>query len=314
MNRIFSKLLAIGLILVLASLIIAVIGLSIVGWDFTKISGISITEGSYTELGEITEINVKVDTSEVSLVFDETAEAVTVTYNNEENKSGETVREVSVTEADGKLTISEKINWKRSLGLFNFNNTRVTVTLPTSRIYTLNIETDTGDVSVKGSATATTAKFETDTGDIYIEKINTGLLSLSVDTGDITLKDTSATLMIDIETNTGDVLLGGALSSPAVKIETDTGDVKINGTLTAQTVKIETDTGDVKEGLVDAASITLISDTGDFKLKLVGKSSDYKTSVSLHTGDTNVSKNLSGDKSLDIRSDTGDVYIYFTEN
>ena len=82
MNRIFSKLLVIGLFLILASLIIAVIGLSVIGWDFSKISGISLTEDTYAELDKITEINVNIDSSDVRLVFDDTAEAVTVTYNN----------------------------------------------------------------------------------------------------------------------------------------------------------------------------------------------------------------------------------------
>lgn len=336
MKRILPKILAIGLVAIILGAIVFAVGLAAAKWDIRKISGITVTEDTYTETGAAQNINIKLDVTDLTVVFDENADKISLVYPTEKNKKDEVISEFVIDESGNTLNLTQKSNWKRQTILFNFTSTKATLTVPAGRIVSLNVKTDTGDVKIQGNATLTNSSIETDTGDVSIEKIDTDTLNIKVDTGKITVKGGTATNKISCESNTGDIRFSGNINSDAVEVKTDTGDFKIDGDLTSDTVTAETDTGDVEirgnltaslinidtdtgdveseHCVIDSARIIITTDTGDVEITVAGNPPDYQVMLDIGTGDSNIKPNLTGTRLLSFESDTGDLTVRFAGN
>ena len=64
---------------------------------------------------------------------------------------------------------------------------------------------------------------------------------------------------------------------------------------------------------MNANVISLETDTGDISVTLFGKKAGYSIYVNTDTGDSNVTSEAGGEKTLKIDTDTGDVNVYFQE-
>ena len=316
MKKNFPKLLAIGIVSIILGSIVFVVGLAAAGWDTKAISGITTTEHAYEETGSVQKLSISLDTADLTVVFDEDADKISVVYYTEKNKKDKPVSDITVTEEGGTLSITQKTFWTRALFLFNFEKPKVTVTVPKERTTTLKLETDTGDIKLLGDARLIGSSIEADTGDIFVEKFDTDSLMLETDTGKITLNDGYASGKIGIKVNTGDVKLAGDISADKVEVTLDTGDLEFFGTLASASLNITTDTGDVeckRDGVINAERISVNSDTGDVSIRLFGKQADYQALIETDTGDSNISSNLTGARVFNFESDTGDLTVHFTE-
>ena len=316
MKKFFPKLLAIGIVSIILGSIVFVVGLAAAGWDIKAISGITVNEHTYEEVGSVQKLSVSLDTADLTVVFDEDADKISVVYYTEKNKKDKPVSDITVTEEGGTLSITQKTFWTRALFLFNFEKPKVTVTVPKERTTTLKLETDTGDIKLLGDARLISSSIEADTGDIFVEKFDTDSLMLETDTGKITLNDGYASGKIGIKVNTGDVKLLGDVTADRVEVVTDTGDLKIYGKLTATALNIKSDTGYVeceRDGVIDAVRITVTVDSGDVEITLFGAQTDYQALIKTDTGDSNISSNLTGARVFNFESDAGDLTVHFTE-
>ena len=166
MKNSLAKILAIGIVALLLGAIIFVIGLAAAGWNIFNISGITVTDNTYNEAGTVQNLNINLDTSDLTIIFDESADKISVVYPTEKNQKGELVSEITVTESGNTLSVTHKNSWKKHVFLFNFTDTKIKITVPAKRVMSLNVETDTGDVKLEGNATLANSAIETDTGDI----------------------------------------------------------------------------------------------------------------------------------------------------
>ncbi len=309
--RLIKRLLKISVALIVVGGIAFVIALGSVDWKIKALSTTVAKQSVYTETTAVHTVVLDFDTTDVAVVFGDRLE---VSYPVLYTRGGKKASKVTVYESNGRLEIRSRDIWYYQLGL-NFTEEKIKLTLPTDRECSLILETDTGDISVKGDGNALKAlTIEGDTGDVKIENLTVnGRLSMEVDTGDVKLSNVTAESM-DIEGDTGDVDLRGNITAQAFKAEADTGDIEISGRITAQAFTIETDTGDVEcEGVIDSMQINVSTDTGDVEIRLAGGRGDYSVRVKTDTGSKNIENSTGGERDLRITTDTGDIKVRFAE-
>ena len=278
---------------------------------------------------------------------------LSVTYPEIFTRGGKPAVKIKTTVKNGVLYISSSTNWLRTFGIFSFDSGKAEIVLPRDRNVDLSIEVNTGDVKFIGDASTKTdyVFVETSTGNVTMQDVIAETIKIEVDTGDAKLLDSrcefaeiegdtgnvkitgSQITSTEIETDTGDVKIKDAVINSA-KIETDTGDVRLEdsamaeltvrtstgdvnivGNVCATKAKIRTSTGDVsgKSAVLDTNEIRITTSTGDVKLTLKGKISDFSFLINVSTGDSNVGSMVIGDKVFEAKVSTGDVKLYFTE-
>lgn len=318
MKKFLSKLLVFGLIFILLGGIVFLSGLAVSGWSIEKLSGITVTDTVYTESEgkNLNKLNINFNNSDVKIIFDENADAISVTYPTKTSRNGKNLTSVSIVETESTLTLKEKTHWLKNLFLWDFSDERMTVVLPAGRGVSLSVDTDNGDIKAEGKGTLKDMTLSTDNGDVdttLSEIISQGKLSFETDNGDIRIgKFDTASLSAD--SDNGDITLTDGMASDKIELSTDDGDVKIKGKIATSLFIIETDNGDVETdngGLIDAERTNIETDNGDVEIKLSGSKIDYTVSLKKDHGDSNITNQTGGSKYLSIDSDLGDIEVYF---
>ncbi len=306
---------AISLILVGGILFIGV--MSVLKWDFKKLSTNKYETNTYEIKDDFKSILINTDTADITFVPSNNSKCSVVCY-EEENANH------SVSVKDGALTVKLENNkkWYEYIGI-NFGSPKITVYIPEGEYGALTIKTSTGklempndfsfesiDVAattghVKNCASATgDIKIKTSTGGITLENVTASSLDLSVSTGDITVSGAKINGNITVHVTTGKAHLTDVTCKHLVS-SGDTGDIILKNVITAENLTIERSTGDVKFERCDAAEIWVITDTGDVTGSLL---SDKIFFANSDTGKVSVPKTASGGK-CEIRTDTGDIKI-----
>ena len=272
--------LMIAAILSVVGLTVCTISLVGVGFDFEKIDTVNEVTGVYYPDGEFDTVVAELDTADIRFLSSEDGEVKVVCHEREDIRH-------SVLVQDGKLTIREVDNrsWFEVLTGFYFGREEITVYLPKDMVCGLNVETDTGDVTLDNVLTYDLVYIATDTGDILLKNSSLGTTGLTTDTGEVVISS---------------VEFSGALG-----IFTDTGDIEMKNMTAFWDLMIEADTGDIEFERIDARNISIETNTGDVEGTLLsGKVFDVKTV----TGDKEIPVSASGG-ACKIRTDTGDIKI-----
>ncbi len=253
---------------------------------------------SYIEQGEVSFVSIRGGTADVTIVVDDTAEAIRVEYTDLVTRKGASVRKITALQSGATLSVKQKTDWFKQLFSFYAPETSVKLIVPSTRTIALQVVTGTGDIRLQGArATFASLRLEANTGDILLANTDVvceGFAELEVDTGDIKI---------------------GNFEANTVAIETDTGDVEIVGRLQANQLSIEVDSGDVdgEDGMMDCQKTVIGTDTGDVEVKMAGKRSDYTILVETDTGEKNIVDQIGGERCLEIETDTGDIDVSFAE-
>lgn len=120
----------------------------------------------------------------------------------------------------------------------------------------LDLATDTGDVTVTSVTCDKGMEVEVDTGSARLTDVTCGSLTATADTGDLTLQSEVGAVQFDgcdagalhIVTDTGDVT-GTLRSEKVFLVESDTGEIDVPKTITGGVCEIYTDTGDIQIAL-----------------------------------------------------------------
>ena len=299
MKKTLRVLLIIGLILTLIGGLEFVVGFASTGWDYKALGSMQVETLRYTEKAEnpLTSLTLDYENADVSVTIDETAESVIVDYPQLQDRNGKLLSEVTLTETDGGLSISEKVSdWK--FGMWDFTDPKVYITLPASRVYALAITTDNGDIKFTGAGQTSSVTVNTDNGDVKITSlVCENAITLTTDNGNMVLEN---------------------ISAKTLTVETNNGDVSLQGNILAEHIAIETDNGDItaKNGVLDGKVLIFESDNGDVKLQLTGSQADYAVLVETDNGKSNLSPTLNASpnaRNLKITTDNGDIHVTFTE-
>jgi len=267
-------------------------------WDFTKLSTIKYETNRY-EIPEEYE-NIQIVTKTADIVFLPSENDHTLVICREEKNVPHTV-----AVKDNTLVIEavDERAWYEYIGI-SFQSPQITVYLPQEQYDTLSVKSNTGNVEIPGNFTFDRINISVSTGSISIENISAEGLDLSVSTGRITVSNVNCVGDVSVRVSTGKASLTD-IRCKNFSTRGSTGNISLTNTVAAETLSIKRTTGDVKLDGCDAAEIFIETDTGDVTGTLL---SEKVFLVETDTGRIDVPKSVTGGK-CEISTDTGDIRI-----
>lgn len=286
-------------------------------WDFSKLSTVKYETNSYEINDKFSDISVISDTAKLNFALSDDGNCRVECYE-------ETKAKHSVTVENGTLSIkliNEK-HWYDYIGI-NFSSPKITVYLPQTEYNSLFIKESTGDVEIgEGlnfvsadislstgdlcflAENCTEVKIKTSTGNIELKNLCAVNLDLTASTGSITIVDTDCQGKINTVVSTGKTTLNNTQCAN-LNSEGSTGNIWLNNVLVKEKLSVRRSTGEVKFYLCDAGEIFIETDTGDVEGTLL---TEKVFITQTDTGNICVPKTLSGGK-CEIITDTGDIKI-----
>ena len=309
--------LIIGTSLILSGCIIFGGVMTMLQWDFTKLSTTKYETNHYEITESFNNISIITDTADVVFVPSENQKTSVVCHEQKNMKH-------SVTAHNGQLVIEgvDTRKWYEYIGI-SFGTPKITVYMPQGEYGKLSIKSSTGNIEIPkdfkfesidilestGNVTNYASALEniiikTSTGNIYVENVSAGTLDLSVSTGRITVSDVTCEGDVKIKVSTGKTNLTN-IECKNVVSSGNTGGIFLKNVIAAEKFSIERSTGDVKFDGCDAAEIFVETDTGDITGSLL---SDKVFVVEADTGSVDVPETTTGGK-CEIKTATGDINI-----
>jgi len=291
--------------------------MSMLKWDFTKLSTVKYETNNYEITENFNNISIITDTADVVFVPSENQKASVVCREQKNMKH-------SVTVQNGKLVIEvvDTRKWYEYIGI-NLGTLKITVYIPQDEYGALFVKSSTGNVEIPtefkfenidisestGNVTnyASASKniiIKTSTGNIRVENVSAGTLDLSVSTGGITVSNVTCEGNVKTNVSTGKTNLTN-IECKNVVSNGNTGAISLKNVIAAEKFAIERSTGDVKFNGCDAAEIFVKTDTGDVTGSLL---SNKVFVVETDTGSADVPKTTTGGK-CEITTSTGDINI-----
>ena len=307
----------VGAVLLLVGFVIFGGVMSIMSWDFSKLSTNKYEENSYVITEEFKSVSVDGEVADIEFIPADDGNYSVKCYEQSNMKH-------SVSVKDGVLVIEtiDTRKWYNYIGI-NVGTPKITVHIPKGEYGALSVKASTGSVevardfvfssidisvttgSVKSYASASgEMKIKTSTGYIRIEDVNVGSLDLSVTTGKVNVKNLTSLGNVSVNVTTGDAELTDVrcknLSSSG-----STGDLELGNVIAEERFSIKRSTGDVEFERCDAGEIKIETSTGDVEGTLL---SEKIFIANTDTGDKEIPNTASGGR-CEITTDTGDIEI-----
>ena len=201
-----------------------------------------------------------------------------------EIRSYKSVKHTATVE-DGTLKIKmiDKRNWTDHISIGRTESMEMTVYLPAAEYASLQVRTDTGDITILEEPSFKEMLLRSITGDISCVSVRGDVLDCMTSTGDISVRDSAFT---------------------QTKLQSDTGDFKVS-VVAGDEVHMTNNTGDVDAQNVNVRMFTCSTDTGDVALEKI-LAEDY-LQVFGNTGDIHIAN--SDAPNVNIETDTGDITV-----
>jgi len=229
---------------------------------------------------------------------------------------------------DGTLKIEmiDERNWTDFIGVFHlFGGTEtmgMTVYLPAAEYASLQVRTETGDITVQEEPSFKEMLLRSDTGEISCVGASGDVLDCMTSTGDISVHNSAPALTklqsntgdlkvsvvagdeIHVTTNTGDVDAQNA-TAPFFTCSTDTGEVELEKVTAEDYLQVFTTTGDAELDSCDAGKVNIKTETGDVSGHFLTPKWFQAHS---NTGNVRVPQTREGGECC-IQSETGDIHF-----
>ena len=253
-------------LIVAAVLVLAGIGLfagvmTMLDWDFKKLSRDKFETNEYILEQSYEKISVDTQAVDVVLMPVEGTQTRVTCY----EKAG---RKHTVQVEGDTLIIrtGEEKKWRDYIG-FHFGTAKITVSLPKGTYEALTVNNTTGDVEIASGLELGSADISVTTGDILLRNVNcTGAMKLSVSTGDICMTDLRCGTLSATGT-TGETVLANVLVSGKMEVTRTTGDIALKA-CDAEELYLKTTTGDVEGTLLTPKTFSCKTTTGDVEVPL----------------------------------------------
>ena len=304
-------------LIILLGLVIFGSVMTVLKWDFKKLSTVKYEDNEY----EITEsyhgISVNTNTSEI--IFVPSEDGGTAVSCHEQTRLTHTVE---VSEGILTVTLNDTRKWYNYLGI-GFENPKIVISMPSDNYGTLSVKSSTGDVYVAkdftfesidvkvstGNVTCLSSargdvSIKSSTGDISVENITADSVILSASTGRVTVSGVSCEGNLDVTVSTGKTYLTD-VSCEKLKSNGDTGDISLSRTVAKAALSVTRSTGSVSFDGADAPQIYVKTDTGNVNGRLL---TDKVYIVHTDTGRVDVPKTILGGR-CEITTDTGNIII-----
>lgn len=291
--------------------------MSMLKWDFAKLSTSKYESNDYEIREDYKHISIITNTADIVFVPSESPMTWVSCYEQKSN-----MHSVSVKDGTLEIDIVDTRKWYEYIGI-NFGTPKITVCIPQGEYGKLSIKSSTGDVEIPegfkfesidisestGNVTNYASalegvKIKTTTGNICVEKASAGAIDLSVSTGKVTVSGVTCDGEVTVGVSTGKVMLSDTQCKSVIS-SGSTGDIILSNVIATERFSIERSTGDVRFDGCDAADLFVKTDTGDVSGSLL---TDKVFIAKTDTGDVDVPKTATGGR-CEITTDTGDIEI-----
>lgn len=295
--------------------------MSMLNWDFNKLSTIKYETNTHNISEKFNEISLITNTSDIRFQPSDDGQCKIICYEEEKQK-----HTISVQDNRLSIQINDERKWFNHIGI-NLKSPKITVYIPSGEYGNLAVRSSTGDVyipnnfsfhsifiktstgHITNNASATdTMQIQTTTGSIKTENILAGKIELSVTTGDIKARSINCNGEFKINVDTGDTKIVDAKCNTLTSIG-DTGDLTLQNVISEAKISIERSTGDVELKQCDASELHIKTTTGDVGGSLC---SEKVFIVNTSTGRIDVPKTMTGGK-CEISTSTGDIELIITK-
>ena len=330
MSRAFRNcmiaLLSAGGALLLAGAVLFLVGFGLEGWDVAALNNAHFEVRSYAAAGDIESVHIHYESARIRI---ESGESFSLTYPVRTNSRGDVLAEVTVTEEDGVLTVTEADPfpiWGISFG--TGETPALVLTLPAKEYEeitasasagsvaaegiaakALTLRADAGSAEAKGVRVSGAAAFTAALGDVTLRDVEAGSLSAAADVGRIEAEQVRAEREATFTAGLGNIDLreveAGSLSAAA-----DTGSIAADGVY-AESAAFTANLGDIDLRAVDAASVQLANELGDIAATLAGTKEEYTIRVQTELGSSNVVDRDGGSRRLNAQTEMGSIRIEF---
>lgn len=303
--------------LVLTGCIMFAAVMTVLNWDFKKIS----TEKYQTNNYEIAEEfkNILVTTNVANVIFVASDDGKTHVTCYEEEKAKHCVK---VNGDTLEIKIQDNRKWIDNIGIA-FETAKITVSIPKGEYGDISVTSDTGNteipegfnfesVTVKTSTGNTICRCSAlknitvtaSTGNILIENASADTASLSLSTGAVTLNGFTCENDLSVKVSTGKTSLNG-IKCKSITTNGSTGKILLTNVIAEEKITVQRSTGDVRFDGCDAKEIFVKTDTGDVSGSLLSEKVFFASS---DTGKIDLPKTATGGK-CEITTDTGNIKI-----
>ena len=302
-------------VLVVAGIIIFGGAMTMIKWDFLRLSTVKYETNSYDISEAFEDISIKGDVADITFLPSEDGKTSVECIEREKVKH-------SVSVKDGVLVIEsvDERKWYEHIEIISADMS-ITLRIPQGEYGRLSIDSSTGDITVpkehsfksmdisqstgditSHASVSESLSIKVTTGDIRIENISAGSLELSVSTGEITASGVDCDGDVKLSTTTGKNCLTD-VRCKSLTSDGDTGDLIMKNVVVSEKISVKRSTGDVTLDSSDAAELYIRTTTGDVKGTLL---TEKIFIADTDTGRKDVPNTLSGGK-CDVTTDTGDI-------
>lgn len=242
-------------------------------------------------------------------------------------------RQVEVIDADCKVKVEqgvlkitqneEKNKWYEYI--WNFNDKKITISMPESKYESIDIKVSSGDVEMpdnftfeQGNLTASSGDIKfgasvtgalnviTSSGDIELDSVSAESFNLNAPSGEIKMRSAETAGEMVIGTSSGDVELR-SVNCGRLEIETTSGEQKLKNVVAKGELWASSTSGDISADRCDGEDVIFETTSGDVKGKLL---SEKKFSTETSSGDVDIPQSGSGNcGSCTVTTTSGDIEI-----
>ncbi len=272
------------IMLIIASILVAVglisfsVVMTVIGWDFTRLSTVEYEYKTYEISDGFSNITINSETADVEFLPSQNDKAKIVIY-EEENIN----HLVKVENGELKIEYVNNKKWYEYIGI-NFASQKISLYLPKKTYNQLSVNASTSDV--------------------YINGFDFSSITISLSTGEIEISNSTVLEEVKLSVSTGDTELENLNCKNLTSIGS-TGDIELNNVIVEQKISIERSTGDVEFTGIDAREIIIKTSTGDVEGSVLTEKIFYADSS---TGKINVPKTVNGGR-FEVETSTGDIKI-----
>ena len=290
--------------------------MSMIKWDFSKLSTVKYETNNNEISAEFDSISIKTNTAGVIFEVSNNEKCRVECYEDENAKH-------SVFAQNGTLYI-ERPNAKHWNELIGINNglEKITVYLPKSEYSSLTVKGKSGDIKLPSKLTFNKADISLSTGDVDTLANVLGEIEIKTTTGNICAKNFSAGAL-KLSTSTGKATVSGVTCRGDITVDVSTGNAYLTdntckdlissgstgnlslSNVTAKNFSISRSTGNVEFDRCDADEIFAKTSTGNVRGSLLtGKTFVAKSSI----GNVDVPNTTTGGR-CEIKTSTGNIEI-----
>ena len=302
MNKATKLWLIIAASLVMIGAIIFGGAMTMLNWNFSKLTTYSYVENQHTIDEAFTNISVITDTAGIVFLPSENGICTVECYEMEKAQHSVTVRNGTL-----EIQLEDNRKWYEYIGL-NFTKPQITIYLPQEQYDELAIRSSTGDVTIHHPYSFGNVQIALSTGNIHISGVSASTMSLSVSTGNITVSDSACTGALNVFVTTGKSNLKN-ISCHIFSSGGGTGNVSMQHVVATGTMTILRTTGDITLSGCDASEILIETNTGDVNGTLLSEKQFF---AHTNTGRVEVPNTRTGGR-CEITTSTGDICIYITK-